>query len=309
MRVESRLPASAGVGFKPEHFTGLLAADQPIGFIEIHAENYMGAGGLPHAQLHALCERYELSVHGVALSIGSTQPLDGEHLARLKTLCQRYRPTSFSEHLAWSSHGEVYLNDLLPLPYTEETLRRVTEHIDRVQNTLGRQMLLENPSTYVRFAESALPETEFLEAVARRTGCGLLLDVNNVFVSACNHGESAERYLERFPLAWVREIHLGGHDEQSDDAGAPLLIDAHGTPVADPVWRLYASVIERTGAVATLIEWDNDIPAWPELAREARTAARALDRANPGLMPRFGRSPELPACSEADFRINTIPAG
>jgi uncharacterized protein (UPF0276 family) len=278
MRANSRLPASAGVGFKPEHFAGLLAADQPIGFVEIHAENYMGAGGLPHAQLHALAERYALSVHGVALSIGSTQPLDREHLARLKALCERYRPASFSEHLAWSSHGDVYLNDLLPLPYTEETLRRVIEHVDLLQDTLGRQMLLENPSTYVRFAGSTIPETEFLDAVARRTGCGLLLDVNNVFVSARNHGESAENYLDRFPLAWVREIHLGGHDEQRDDAGAPLLIDAHGTPVADPVWALYTDVIARIGAVATLIEWDNDVPAWPVLAREARTAAGILDR-------------------------------
>jgi len=278
MRANSRLPASAGVGFKPEHFAGLLAADQPIGFVEIHAENYMGAGGLPHAQLHALAERYALSVHGVALSIGSTQPLDREHLARLKALCERYRPAGFSEHLAWSSHGDVYLNDLLPLPYTEETLRRVIEHVDLLQDTLGRQMLLENPSTYVRFAGSTIPETEFLDAVARRTGCGLLLDVNNVFVSARNHGESAENYLDRFPLAWVREIHLGGHDEQRDDAGAPLLIDAHGTPVADPVWALYADVIARIGAVATLIEWDNDVPAWPVLAREARTAAGILDR-------------------------------
>jgi uncharacterized protein (UPF0276 family) len=201
MRANSRLPASAGVGFKPEHFAGLLAADQPIGFVEIHAENYMGAGGLPHAQLHALAERYALSVHGVALSIGSTQPLDREHLARLKALCERYRPAGFSEHLAWSSHGDVYLNDLLPLPYTEETLRRVIEHVDLLQDTLGRQMLLENPSTYVRFAGSTIPETEFLDAVARRTGCGLLLDVNNVFVSARNHGESAENYLDRFPLA------------------------------------------------------------------------------------------------------------
>jgi uncharacterized protein (UPF0276 family) len=279
MRAESRLPASAGVGFKPEHFSGLLAPDQPIGFVEVHAENYMGAGGLPHAQLHALAERYALSVHGVALSIGSPQPLDREHLARLKMLCERYRPASFSEHLAWSSHGDVYLNDLLPLPCTEETLGRVIEHVDLVQDTLGRQMLLENPSTYVRFAVTTIPETEFLEAVARRTGCGLLLDVNNVFVSARNHGESAERYLERFPLAWVREIHLGGHDEQSDEAGAPLLIDAHGTPVADPVWALYTSVIARIGAVATLIEWDNDVPSWPVLAREARTAARILDEA------------------------------
>jgi uncharacterized protein (UPF0276 family) len=278
MRAQSRLPATAGVGFKPEHFADIMADDPVVGFVEIHAENYMGAGGLPHAQLRALCDRYALSVHGVALSIGSMQPLDRDHLARLKGLCERYQPASFSEHLAWSSHGEIHLNDLLPLPYTDETLDRVVEHIDLVQDTLDRQVLLENPSTYIRFAESTIPEAEFLGAIAHRTGCGLLLDINNVFVSARNHGTSAERYLDRFPLAQVREVHLGGHDEQCDDAGAPLLVDSHGAAVCSQVWDLYAGVIARTGALPTLIEWDNDVPAWPVLAREARAAAAVLQR-------------------------------
>jgi uncharacterized protein (UPF0276 family) len=277
--MQSRLPIAAGVGFKPVHLADILADEPPIGFIEVHAENYMGAGGAPHAQLRILCARYALSVHGVCLSIGSIQPLDREHLARLKVLCERYQPASFSEHLAWSSHGEVYFNDLLPLPYTDETLGRVIEHVNLVQDVLDRQMLLENPATYIRFAESTIPETEFLDAVASRTGCGLLLDVNNVFVSARNHGESATDYLDRFPVALVREIHLAGHDEQRDDAGAPLLIDAHGTPVADAVWSLYAQVIARTGALPTLIEWDNDVPAWSVLARQARIAAGTLERA------------------------------
>jgi uncharacterized protein (UPF0276 family) len=279
MPVPSGLPAAAGIGFKPQHFADIIAGEQPIGFVEIHAENYMGAGGPPHAQLAALRERYALSVHGVGLSIGGDGPLDPAHLARLKILCDRYQPESFSEHLAWSSHGEVYYNDLLPLPYTEETLARVVEHVDRVQTALRREMLLENPSTYVAFAESTIPETEFLTEISRRSGCTLLLDVNNVFVSARNHGTDPESYLDAFPLARVKEIHLGGHDEQADDTGAPLLIDAHGAPVADPVWALYRSVIARTGPLPTLIEWDNDLPAWPVLANEARAAGRILANA------------------------------
>ena len=239
----------------------------------------MGAGGPAHAQLRALCERYALSVHGVGLSIGGAQPLDRDHLARLKVLCDRYAPASFSEHLAWSSHGEVYLNDLLPLPYTEETLAHIVGHVDEVQAALGREMLLENPSTYLQFSGSEIPETEFLAEISRRTGCGLLLDINNVFVQAKNHGTRPQDYLDAFPLARVKEIHLGGHDEQSDDSGAPLLIDAHGSPVADPVWALYEGVIARTGPLPTLIEWDNDVPAWPALAAEARRAKTLLDRA------------------------------
>jgi uncharacterized protein len=276
---KSRLPKRAGVGFKAEHFHDIFAADQPLGFFEVHAENYMGAGGPPHAQLGALRERYALSVHGVGLSIGSARDLDGEHLSRVKTVCDRYQPESFSEHLAWSSHGEVYYNDLLPLPYTDETLTRVAEHIDQVQTTLRREILLENPSTYLQFAETTIPEVEFLRAVSRRTGCGLLLDINNVFVRAKNHRTSAHDYLADFPLERVKEIHLGGHDEQTDDAGAPLLIDAHATPVADQVWALYRDVIARTGPLPTLIEWDNDVPAWPVLRAEAERAQGLLDRA------------------------------
>jgi uncharacterized protein len=280
MRVESKLPVRAGVGFKPVHFRDILAAAQPIGFFEVHAENYMGAGGPPHAQLGALRERYALSVHGVALSIGSTQPLDGDHLARLKMLCDRYEPESFSEHLAWSSHGGVYFNDLLPLPYTRQTLASVAEHIDEVQTVLRRTMLLENPSTYVGIAESAISEVEFLAEVSKRTGCGLLLDVNNVFVSASNHGTDAVSYLDAFPLDRVREIHLGGHHEETDDAGAPLLIDAHGSPVADAVWTLYAHVLAGTGPLPTLIEWDNDIPDWPALRAQAVAAENILAAAS-----------------------------
>jgi uncharacterized protein (UPF0276 family) len=273
------LPAAAGVGFKPQHFDDILAQRQPLGFFEVHAENYMGAGGVPHAQLAELRERYALSIHGVGLSIGSPQPLDRVHLVRLKTLCDRYQPESFSEHLAWSSHGDVFYNDLLPLPYTEATLAQVIDHIDEVQDALGRQMLLENPSTYLQFAESSIPEVEFLREIASRTGCGLLLDVNNVFVQAKNHGTSADEYLRAFPLERVGEIHLGGHDAQTDDAGAPLLIDAHGAPVVEPVWALYAMIVARTGPTATLIEWDNDVPDWAVLRGEADRAGGVLARA------------------------------
>ncbi|WP_112606860.1 DUF692 domain-containing protein [Rhizobium sp. WW22] len=275
----SELPRHAGVGFKPEHFSAIDAAAQPIGFFEVHAENYMGDGGPPHAQLRKLREDYAVSIHGVGLSIGSMQPLDQDHLARLKIVCDRYEPESFSEHLAWSTHDTTFLNDLLPLPYTEATLAQVCAHIDQVQTILGRQMLLENPATYLLFEESTIEETEFLAEVAGRTGCGLLLDVNNVFVAATNHQMDASAYLKRFPVQWVREIHLSGHSETIDDAGAPLLIDSHDTPVKDPVWALYADLIGRIGPVASLVEWDNDVPEWPVLRAEAEAADAILKRA------------------------------
>lgn len=271
-----RLPTGAGVGFKPEHFDAMLANPGPLAFIEVHAENYMGAGGRPHAQLAELRERFALSVHGVGLSIGGEAALDKAHLARLRALLDSYRPESFSEHLAWSSHGNDFFNDLLPLPYTMETLARVADHVAEAQDALGRRMLLENPATYLRFEESTLAEVDFLAAVVARTGCGLLLDVNNVFVSAVNHATDARAYLAAFPLEAVGEIHLGGHDADRDETGAPLLIDAHGAPVAEPVWTLFAEVIALTGPLPSLIEWDNDVPDWPTLRAEAERAAGLL---------------------------------
>jgi uncharacterized protein (UPF0276 family) len=276
MSITANLPARVGVGFKPQHFRDIVAAPQPIGFFEVHAENYMGAGGPPHAQLGTLRERYALSVHGVGLSIGSMQPLDREHLLRVKRLCDRYQPESFSEHLAWSSHGGVYFNDLLPLPYTPQTLARVAEHIDEVQTALGRGMLLENPATYVGIADSTIPEVAFLAELSQRTGCGLLLDVNNVFVAANNHAAEPESYVDSFPLDRVAEIHLGGHHAETGEDGAALLIDSHGAPVAAAVWTLYANIIARTGPIATLIEWDNDVPDWPTLRAEAVIAQTVL---------------------------------
>jgi uncharacterized protein len=275
-RTVSNLPPRAGVGFKPAHFHDIVGESRPVGFFEVHAENYMGAGGPPHARLAALRERLPLSLHGVGLSIGSMQPLDHDHLARLKALCDRYQPQSFSEHLAWSSHDGVYFNDLLPLPYTPGTLARVAEHIDQAQTALGCQMLLENPSRYLHVDENTMPEAEFLAELSRRTGCGLLLDINNVFVSAINFGTDPRHYVDAFPLERVKEIHLGGHHVDADDGGAPLLIDAHGAPVAPEVWALYARVIGRAGPIATLIEWDNDVPAWPILRAEADAADRIL---------------------------------
>ena len=267
---------SVGVGFKPEHFEAIVDTRPQLGFFEVHAENYMGAGGAPHRRLDAIRERYPLSLHGVGLSIGSPGPLDQAHLQRLAAVAKRFEPALVSEHLAWSTHEGAFFNDLLPLPYTAETLGRVAEHIDEVQNALGRRMLLENPSTYVVFAESTWAETDFLREIARRTGCGLLLDVNNVFVSAVNHGHDPDRYLADFPLSAVGEIHLAGYAEDTDEAGLPLLIDAHNSPIREAVWALYTATIRRLGATLTLIEWDNDVPVWPTLLNETRRAERAI---------------------------------
>jgi len=273
--IRSCLPARAGLGFKPQHYQDALDAPGALGFFEVHAENYMGAGGAPHAMLERLHRDHALSVHGVGLSIGGAGPLDPDHLARLETLLERHQPESFSEHLAWSSHGAAWLNDLLPLPYTDETLATVCAHVDQVQDRLGRRLLLENPATYVTFATSTWPEVEFLRAIARRTGCGLLLDVNNVFVSATNHGFDPLAYLEGFPLEAVGEIHLAGHEVDAQP-GPPLLIDSHARPVADPVWDLFARVLARTGPLPTLIEWDNDVPDFATLRAEAARAETLL---------------------------------
>ncbi|MGA2042723.1 MAG: DUF692 domain-containing protein [Roseiarcus sp.] len=278
-RVAAPLPDRAGAGLKPEHIGEILRDRPELGFFEIHAENYMGAGGPPHHRLEAIRSLYPVSLHGVGLSIGSPGPLDRDHLARLAALARRYEPGLFSEHLAWSSHDEGFLNDLLPLPYTEETLATVCDHIDQVQETMARPMLLENPSTYVLFEESTIPETDFLREIARRTGCGLLLDVSNVLVSATNHGFDPCAYIAAFPLERVGEIHLAGFAEAEDDAGHPILIDAHDSPVRERVWGLYRDVVARRGPVPTLVEWDNDVPLWPVLRDEARRAEAAMAQA------------------------------
>lgn len=272
------LPAAPGVGFKSSHFGALMAEPGAVAWVEIHAENYMRAGGRPIAQLRALRERFPVSVHGVGLSIGGSGPLDRGHLSRLRALIDAIEPASFSEHLAWSTHGGAYSNDLLPLPYTAKTLASVASHIDEVQDVLGRRMLLENPSSYLAFAESEMEETAFLTELVGRTGCGLLVDVNNIFVSSTNLRLDPRAYIRQIPWGQVGEIHLGGHDEQEDDAGLPLLIDSHGAPVADPVWTLFDEVVALAGSKPTLIEWDTDVPEWPVLASEAALAAGILAR-------------------------------
>ncbi|MFQ1702062.1 DUF692 family multinuclear iron-containing protein [Loktanella agnita] len=271
------LPPRPGVGYKPQHYSDIMDDPGPVAWLEIHAENYMGDGGRPIAQLRHLAERFPISVHGVGLSIGGEADLDADHLARLKHLLGWLNPASFSEHLAWSTHDSHFFNDLLPMPYTAATLDRVATHIDQVQEVVGRQVLLENPSSYLAFVESTMSETDFLRALTRRTGCGLLLDVNNVFVSATNLKTSPHAYIADFPLDSVFEIHLGGHDEDEDETGAPLLIDSHGKPVVDPVWALLDETLARSGPKPILIEWDNDVPDWSELRKEATRAHTALE--------------------------------
>ena len=270
------LPAQAGIGFKPSHYQALIDDQQPPGFIEVHAENYLGAGGLPHAQLAALSARLPLSVHGVGLSIGG-QSLDASHLDRIAALLARHPAASFSEHLAWSTHDGRFFGDLLPLPYDAATLRRVCRHVSRVQDRLGRRMLLENPSTYLAYATSTLDEPQFLADVVARTGCGLLLDLNNVHVSCHNLGHDPRAYLAALPLHAVGEIHLAGHAVEALDADTTLLIDDHGSPVREPVWALYAEVIATLGPLPTLIEWDTDVPDYAVLRAQALRAQAVLD--------------------------------
>lgn len=284
------LPTRAGVGFKGEHFAEVIRSRPDIGFFEIHAENFMGAGGPPHAQLMRIRRDYALSVHGVGLSIGGRKPLDLSHLERLKTLVDRYEPESFSEHLAWSTHKTNYLNDLLPLPYDERALNSVVSNIHQLQETLRRRILLENPATYVEFESSAFFEIDFLKEIVRQTGCGLLLDVNNVYVSAANHAFSQEAYVDAFPVEHVGEIHLAGFACDRDDLGERLLIDGHCAPVAEDVWELYRRALSRTGPIPTLVEWDNDIPSWDVLHAQASCADSLLDASKKTEPRRLGKA-------------------
>jgi uncharacterized protein (UPF0276 family) len=275
------LPLRAGIGLKSEHFQDVLDNQPDIGFFEIHAENYMVSGGPFHHYLSRIRENYSLSIHGVALSIGADAPLDIRHLNALKLLLDRYQPESFSEHLAWSTHGDAYLNDLLPVPYTDATLQRVCDHIDQTQTHLKRRMLLENPATYVEFTKSTMDEASFITEVLQRTGCGLLLDVNNVYVSSVNHHRDPAATLRALPLTQVGEVHLAGFAEQVDGAGDRLLIDSHGSPVAKAVWDLYAFTLGLTGPVATLLERDNGVPSLPVLVAEATIADGLLAKVMP----------------------------
>jgi uncharacterized protein len=271
-------PAAVGLGLKTQHVAQVLRAGAAVDFFEVHAENYMVDGGPYLRHLQQVRERWPLSIHGVGLSIGGAAPPDRDHLARLATLLRRFEPAWFSEHLAWSSHGGHWFNDLLPLAYNAASLRRVCAHVDQVQQHLGRRLLLENPSTYVEFASSTMDEASFLCQVVRRSGCGLLLDVNNAYVNAVNHGGDAWAFIEALPAEAIGEIHLAGFAEDRDGAGARLLIDHHGAPVADAVWSLYARSVERFGQVPTLLERDNNVPALPVLEAEAARARALLRR-------------------------------
>jgi uncharacterized protein len=272
-------PVLAGIGLKSPHAAGLLAGEAEVDFLEVHAENFMGAGGPALRQLERMRAGWPLSVHGVGLSIGADGPLAVAHLERLAAVVERFEPQWVSEHLAWSSHGGAFFNDLLPLPCDAATLERVCDHVDQVQQRLKRRLLIENPGTYVEFLGSTMTEAQFLCELVRRSGCGLLLDVNNAHVSGVNHRRDPWALIEALPVDAVGEIHLAGFAEDRDGAGDRLLIDHHGAPVDDAVWRLYRRTIERLGPRPTLIERDNDIPALAALADEAtraRTAMRAV---------------------------------
>ena len=262
--VAAPIPARAGIGLRAPHYRDLVERRPDIGWVEVHSENYFGAGGQPLHFLERVRREYPVSLHGVGLSLGSADVLSMDHLRSLKSLIERCEPGLVSEHLSWSASGGRYLNDLLPLPYTEEALAVFCEHVDQAQEFPGRRLLIENPSSYVAWRHSVIPEPEFLRAVAERTGCGVLLDVNNVFVSATNHGFDALAYLAAIPAAAVDEIHLAGFDH-----GEQCLIDTHAKPVAEAVWALYVEAVRHVGVVPTLIEWDTDLPPLEVLLGEA----------------------------------------
>lgn len=268
------LESGAGVAFKPVYFEALKSDPGRVDFIEIHAENYFGEGGLMHAQLTEMRACLPLSIHGVGLSLGGTDALDSTHLQKLAQLCDRYAPVLVSEHLAWTVHDGRYLGDLLPMPYHEGTLATVAARVNQVQQALGRQILIENPSTYLRLAESRISETEFLSRLCDLTGCGILLDINNVIVSCHNLGTDPLDYLSAVPVERVGEIHLAGHTRVSRE-GSALLIDEHGSAVDDVTWQLYVAWLDKAGASPCLIEWDRQLPGWTTLAAEV-DCARAL---------------------------------
>lgn len=266
----SSLPLRAGIGLRAEHFAQIHAERPDIGFLEVHPENFFG-GGAHVEMLQDYAALYPLSFHAVGLSLGSSEPVDAKHLAALAGLVERIVPAVVSDHVSWSASGNAHLGDLLPLPYTEETLCMIADNICRVQDALGRRILVENPSTYLAFNHSTFSEPEFLAALCERTGCGVLLDVNNMYVQSHNNGTDAAEYFRLLPADKVGEIHLAGHSERPYE-GSMLLIDTHDHPVRDEVWALYAQAITAFGAVPTLIEWDRNLPALAVLLDEAAKA-------------------------------------
>ena len=273
----SPIPAKAGIGLRFPHHQAVAETRPDVAWFEVHTENYMG-GGTSLRYLDTIRSDYPVSLHGVGLSLGSAEAVDAVHLERVRRVVDRIEPGLVSEHLSWSVVGGAYLADLLPLPMTEEALEVVCRHVDLAQGHLKRRLLIENPSTYLRFRHSTIPEWEFLARVAERTGCGILCDVNNIYVSACNHGWDASNYLAALPAAAVGEIHLAGHAVRILDDGQTLRIDDHGSRVAPAVWTLYAEAIARFGPVPTLIEWDTDVPPLEVLLDEAAHARAVLER-------------------------------
>ncbi|KVR72705.1 DUF692 domain-containing protein [Burkholderia ubonensis] len=269
-------PARAGVGLRFRHHRIVLDQRPAVAWFEVHTENYM-EGGAALQYLDAIRRDYPLSLHGVGLSLGSADGLDARHLARVRAAVRRFEPALVSEHLSWSAVGGTYLADLLPLPMTDEALAVVCRHVDQVQAALGRRILIENPSTYLRYVQSTIPEWEFLSEMVRRTGCGLLCDVNNIYVSACNHGWDPLTYLAALPAAAIGEIHLAGHSVRQLENGRTLRIDDHGSRVAAEVWSLYHDALRRFGAAPTLIEWDTDVPPLETLLQEAACADSILE--------------------------------
>ena len=269
------IPAEAGIGLRFPHHEAVIATRPRVAWLEVHSENYMG-GGPPLRCLEAIRRDYPIALHGVGLSLGSAEGLDQDHLGRVRALADRVEPGLVSEHLSWSIVGGRYLADLLPLPLTEEALAVVCRHVEQVQAVLRRRLLVENPSSYLRYRHSTIPEWEFLAAVAARTGCGLLCDVNNIHVSACNHGWDSSAYLAALPAAAIGEIHLAGHSVRRLEGGVMLRIDDHGSAVPPEVWTLYEEALGRFGRVPTLVEWDNNLPPLATLVDEARHAAALL---------------------------------
>lgn len=274
-RQRKPIPAGAGVGLRFRHHQEVMESHPAARWFEVHTENYMGGGAAPRC-LEAIRRDYPLSLHGTGLSLGSAEGLDLAHLARVREAVERFDPELVSEHLSWSVVGGAYLADLLPLPMTEEALEVVCRNVERAQAHLGRRLLIENPSTYLQFRHSTIPEWEFLAQLAARTGCGLLCDVNNIYISACNHGWDASAYLAALPPAAVGEIHLAGHALREIE-GRTLRIDHHGSRVAPAVWTLYAEALGRFGAVPTLIEWDTDVPPLGVLIQEAARAQTMIE--------------------------------
>ncbi len=270
------LAAAVGIGLRSVHVADVIATRPAVAWLEVHAETYMASGGPTLAALERIRESYPVAIHAVGLSLGSADPLDARHLRRLRALVERIQPALVSDHLSWSSLGGRYVNHLLPLPYTDETLHLVCDHVAQAQDALGRRLLVENPSSYLRFRESPIPEPDFLADVVRHTGCGLLCDVNNAYVSACNLGLDPVAYLDALPVDAIEEFHLAGHSVNDAD-GVPVLIDDHGARVAPEVWALFAQVLARSGPRPTLIEWDANIPELSVLVDEARRADAVME--------------------------------